>query len=128
MQQTETYQLNLIETSDTFSPEPLNENMEKVEAKFAGLDQADAALNSRVTVLEGHKIAVGSYTGGGSQAYTVQVGFRPRAVIIQQATHIGDCFMATAAGGCVTLTDTGFALKGGEMLNNGSRYNYIAIG
>ena len=126
MQQTKTYQLNKIDMDDTFSTAPLNENMDKLDTTLSLLEGADAALNSRVATLEGHKIVVGTYTGGGSQAYTVQVGFRPRAVIIQEPKLIGDCFMATAAGGCVTLTDTGFALKGGEMLNSGS-YNYIAI-
>ena len=31
MQQTETYKLNLIETSDPFSPQALNENTQKLE-------------------------------------------------------------------------------------------------
>ncbi|MBD5118969.1 MAG: hypothetical protein HDT37_07660 [Clostridiales bacterium] len=129
MQQTEMYQLNLIETSDTFSPAPLNENMEKVEAKFAALDGADAALGRRITTLEGLKVVAGSYTGIGGQSTvrsTIQVGFRPRAVILQQATASGDCYIATAAGGGATMTDTGFIPiphMDGPLL-----YNYIAIG
>ena len=43
MQQTQTYKLNLIETSDTFSPAPLNENMEKVEAGISAEAAARAA-------------------------------------------------------------------------------------
>jgi len=42
MQQTKTYKLNLIETSDTFSPDPLNENTEKLEAEVS----AEAAARS----------------------------------------------------------------------------------
>lgn len=41
MQQTTTYKLNLIETDDVFSPEPLNQNTQKVEA---ALSDAAAAL------------------------------------------------------------------------------------
>lgn len=40
MQQTTTYKLNLIETDDVFSPEPLNQNTQKVEAVLADAAQA----------------------------------------------------------------------------------------
>ena len=46
MQQTTTYKLNLIETDDVFSPEPLNQNTRKVEA---ALSDAAAALASETT-------------------------------------------------------------------------------
>ena len=36
MQQTDKYQLNLIEPSDTFSPAPLNENAQKLEEALQG--------------------------------------------------------------------------------------------
>ncbi len=73
MQQTEKYQFNLIETSDTFSPDPLNENMEKAEQ---ALSAEAAALDSRVTVLEAHKIVAGYHAGTGF----VDLGFTPAAV------------------------------------------------
>ena len=44
MQQTPTYKLNLIETSDLFSPNPLNENAQKLEAALAA--KADAAQSA----------------------------------------------------------------------------------
>ena len=37
MQKTETYQFNLIEGSDAFSQEPINENTKAMEAILAGL-------------------------------------------------------------------------------------------
>ena len=49
MQQTKNYKLNLIETSDTFSPAPLNENAEKTEAALAALHAADTALTGAVS-------------------------------------------------------------------------------
>ena len=42
MQHTDKYKLNLIETSDPFSPEPLNENAQAIEAQLAALDAAKA--------------------------------------------------------------------------------------
>ena len=47
MQQTEHYSLNLIETSDTFTPQPLNENTQALDAKLADLDTQAGSLNSR---------------------------------------------------------------------------------
>ena len=69
MQQTDKYQLNLIEASDTFSPAPLNENAQKLEAALAAVRAeaaaADAALDQRVQVLEAHRYVVGKVTTGG---------------------------------------------------------------
>ena len=74
MQQTEKYKLNLIEKTDTFSPDPLNENMEKVEAAITA---EAAALDQRLQVIEAHKIAIGSAIYAGN---TVHLGFTPRAL------------------------------------------------
>lgn len=48
MQQTDKYQLNLIESSDTFSPAPLNENAQKLEAAIA----AEAAAGAQACAAE----------------------------------------------------------------------------
>lgn len=49
MQQTDKYKLNLIEKTDTFSPDALNENMEKVEGSITA---EAAALDQRLQVCE----------------------------------------------------------------------------
>lgn len=46
MQQTSKYKLNLIETSDRFSPDPLNENAEKLETQLAAETQARTAADT----------------------------------------------------------------------------------
>ena len=46
MQHTEKYKFNLIETSDTFSPDALNANARTAEAQLAALAATDAALAS----------------------------------------------------------------------------------
>lgn len=91
MQHTEKYKLDLIEKDDTFSPDPLNENMKKVEGALkaeTGARQAadaaeaqaragaDAALDQRVSVLELHKCVTGVHAGSGF----VDLGFTPLAV------------------------------------------------
>ena len=91
MQQTEKYKLNLIESSDPFLPEGLNANTQKVEdvlaAREALSDEKLAEMDSRVTVLEGHKLAFGTYKGEVyahvTQAQTIHVGFDPAAVFLQ---------------------------------------------
>ena len=99
MQQTTKYKLNLIEKSDTFSPDPLNQNTQKVEnalsaatahtdagdrAEASARASADAALAQRVTALEAHHIYVGTYTGNGSttDGQTINLGFTPAAVLL----------------------------------------------
>ena len=80
MQHTEKYKLDLIEKDDTFSPDPLNENMKKVEgalkAEAAARTAADAALDRRVSVLELHRCVTGVHAGSGF----VDLGFTPLAV------------------------------------------------
>lgn len=85
MQHTETYNLNLIETSDTFSPDPLNQNAQALEDALS--DETDAreadvaALDARVLSLEGKHIKCGMYTiNQNTVPLTIHLGFTPKAV------------------------------------------------
>lgn len=83
MQQTEKYKFNLIEPSDPFLPDGLNENTQKIED---ALTAHENTVEQRLTVLEGHKVALGSYTGTcrdtteaeQTKEQFVYLGFRPR--------------------------------------------------
>ena len=130
MQHTKTYDLNLIETSDTFSPAPLNENMEKLEAAItAGADaeaqartDAVAALDARVTTLEGHHVAAGTFTNSGSDQI-IELGFYPLLVIIQPGYNVPT--LVTRAGSPqITLVANGFRASGNLYT---STYSYFAI-
>lgn len=111
MQQTETYKLNLIELSDKFSPDPLNENAQKLEAAlFAETETRSgqtAGLEQRVAVLESRKIAVGSFTGTGKDL-TISLPFTPLAVIAQRNSSFG-------AG----ISVKGFPYSGLHVVDNG---------
>ncbi len=133
MQQTDQYQLNLIEKDDTFSPDPLNENARRLEealqaAREAGDAEAAAReeLAQRVAALEVHKIAAGSYTAG-SSPQTINVGFYPRAAIVHGGS--GGTFLATrsASGsdGTISLTGNGFVVTGSA--NRSGTYAYLAL-
>ena len=94
MQQTSKYQFNLIDSGDTFSPAPLNDNMEKVEAQFGAMEESltelaqsvDNDLSAITAALgsEGQnaRITWGSYSGNGSGSRTLTFPFRPALVVI----------------------------------------------
>ena len=86
MQHTETYNLNLIETSDTFSPDPLNQNAQALEDALSdeadARESADSALDARLKVFEAKHVKVGMYTAPTQDAVpmTLNLGFTPKAV------------------------------------------------
>ena len=199
MQQTETYQLNLIETSDTFSPAPLNENAQKLESALtaarteaaAGIAAgdaaeaqarasadaaeaqarasadaaeaqtrasadaaeanaraaADAALGQRVTALELHKLAVGTYTGiydsesssSSLRSQTISLGFTPRFVLVKGGVShtaafdqiaVAETPVPNPSDGLLQIVDGGFWVSRtvSSTLNaKGKTYPYIAL-
>ena len=140
MQHTNKYQLDLIETSDTFSPAPLNENMQKVEAALLTKAQAadHAALDQRVQVLEGHKVVSGIYIGngvGGMNGQFIDLGFTPRAVIVNMIS--GSAYMAVPGRPCYTallvVVENGFTASTSgpsssiSLNSTNAQYAYLAI-
>ena len=129
MQQTQAYKLNLIETSDTFSPAPLNENAQKleqaVEAARAEAAAGEAALSDRVTVLEGHKLAVGTFTGDGATTHFIGLPFAPIYVLVAPGYNV-PCAGVEGLNNHVMLLANGFQVKS-DMNRNGSLYSYFAI-
>lgn len=92
MQQTEKYQLNLIDPSDDFSPEPLNQNMETVDVQ---LSDHDARLtNLTADVHPGApgqiaRVATGTYVGEGAcgpdHPNSLTFDFKPVLVFVRSA-------------------------------------------
>ena len=82
MQQTETYKLNLIESSDPFLPDALNENTQKLEEVVS---EKLGEMDQRVTVLEAKKFAVGTYKAEMNETLKVEVGFTPIALYVGQS-------------------------------------------
>lgn len=154
MQQTAKYKLNLIEKSDTFSPDPLNQNTQKVEnalsAATAHADAGDkaeaaarAALAQRVTALEAHKMVVGTYTGNGSttDGQTINLGFTPAAVLLcnynTQNFHMltEENYVAGSSLGTILyytrIVEGGFWTKTGSPYGiwnaQNAKYHFIAL-
>ena len=91
MQQTSKYQFKLIEGTDKFLPDPLNQNVQKTENLLAGLegDLVDGLSQMLAAMGSGGqtcRIATGSYTGTGTHnednPRALTFAFFPRLVII----------------------------------------------
>ena len=117
MQQTTKYKFNLIETSDTFSPDALNANARTAEAQLAALADADAALEQTIastksalqaaigTAGKTCRIAYGSYVGTGYADATygpsITTDFRPLVLFVGTAdnTPYGSVMFRSNNGG-----------------------------
>ena len=147
MQQTQNLKLNLIETDDSLSPAPLNENMDKLEAAITAESETrqteTAALDQRLQVLEIHKAVTGTYRGRyGEVQLTLELGFTPAAVFVacQQKTYTvlalldSPGYTSTRAADITIVPNgflVGFDLKlgfgGGAFNNHNTLYHYIAF-
>lgn len=100
MQQTGTYKLNLIETSDTFSPNPLNENTEKLEKALSeGLasetsartaaDQAEASARAEADQAEASARAAADQAEATTrqQAVSAEAAARQQAISDEASTR-----------------------------------------
>ena len=144
MQQTDKYQLNLIENEDTFSPDPLNGNAEKLEAALIRLEGADAAeaqaraaadkaLDQRIRVFEARHLAIGTYKLQSTAVTEVNLGFDPAAVIILSTNSyfIGGMLLPDA-GGNGKIIPNGFQVSAssaaGTINNSHGTFAYVAFG
>ena len=138
MQHTETYNLNLIETSDTFSPDPLNQNAQAledaVEAARAEAQAADSALDARLKVFEAKHVKVGMYRVLNTLVpLTINVGFTPKVVLAFDPT--GQRFGSLYQGYSISSTPPSEIVPGGFRINTvtsnglsaGGYFVYIAF-
>ena len=143
MQQTETYNLNIIETDDTFSPDALNANARTLETQLARIDAAAAALAATVP-----KFTCGAYVGDGKKNRMIELPFTPQMVYVGIAYfgtdytyngssnrfHGGVAVTGVAAGldtPIVEIVDGGFRVSyistNSSANSSDSRYRYFAL-
>lgn len=142
MQHTETYNLNLIETSDTFSPDPLNQNAQAledaVEAARAEAQAADSALDARLKAFEAKHIKCGIYTAPQTDntPMTISLGFTPKAVLVLNGSgsQFGALFNGHSFGAnpYAEVVTGGFRLRrtgssSGGISSAGNTFVYIAM-
>ena len=146
MQQTTKYQFKLIEGSDDFSPQPLNDNVEKVEEVLEDMAETVEAVQSTADAAfcpTNKSYVVGSYMGNNGTK-TIELGFCPSFLIIsgdggstslvghyqEYGDHVG-LMSADLIYDTVTLTATGFKVVDNSdsypRLNEHRTYIYIAF-
>lgn len=86
MQHTSKYQFKLIEGTDSFSPGPLNDNMEKVEEQFEAVEEEFLEVMTNLgSGGNTARISCGSYVGtgtyGAGNPNTLTFDFRPLLLI-----------------------------------------------
>lgn len=102
MQQTTTYKLNLIETDDVFSPEPLNQNTQKVEAVLADAaqalaDETAARQSADAAGTAAWQSAVSAEATARQNADTAEATARQNAIASEAATRQNAIAAETAA-------------------------------
>lgn len=136
MQQTTSREFSIIESSDPFLPEALNDNTRKIEAALdAHETQTKAvtdALAARITTMEGHKMVMGTYTGDGVNNRVIPLPFTPTLVITHSLSY-HSTLVATpdCDSNCyVQVVEGGFKLRYMKGMidepNAGGKYVYIA--
>lgn len=144
MQQTNRYKLNLIDKADTFSPDPLNENTEKLEAQLAAEAQARAAADSAETKARADAVAAeakaradadASEASTRAAADTAEVKNRTAAVSAEaQARADADASEASARAAADTALDSriktleAHKLATGQYKGNGVSGRVINLG
>ncbi len=146
MQQTNQYKLNLIESGDTFSAQPINENTEKLEGAL--LAQVQAIEDAKASGLQ---VVTGSYTGtgtyGSKNKNTLTFPFDPLVLILAQADsgHCAGVWLQGTSSGISYISDNDAATviltwtdrsvswqnpSGSlyQLNESGRTYRYIALG
>ncbi len=137
---TTNYQLHSWLPSDEFHLTEINENFTaldaalKAEAGSAAQKQAalETALGERV------RMVTGGYNGSSQTTITVELGFKPKAVVIintrREVSSVDLSFLAVENGinnDAVTLTETGFIAtnisRNGAYMNYPAKYHYAAF-
>ena len=130
MQQTETYKLNLIESSDPFLPNALNENTQKIEEV---VQEKLGEMDARVTVLEGRRLAMGNYVGEGKHV-EISLGFNAKVLVVFSTGTatvgiLGILLEGISTVGGLYLTEGGFrASNGGSYARANTGYAFFALG
>ena len=125
MQQTDKYKLNLIESSDPFLPDALNENTRKLEQAVSehleGMDQ-------RVQFLEACHIYAGSHRNTSSSMDFISLPFTPYAIMI---FFEGKSFLTVSGpdgieNSNLLIAESGFRVH--TVLTRSALYTFIAFG
>ena len=117
-----------------------------LSAEAAARESADSALDTRLTAAETAlplkcECYFGTYTGNGSQPRTIELGFKPKAVLVIPQNgymsysvngnpyYYGGFALEEQSGTAFAVTDTGFQIKSlsGNVQTNTRNTKYLFI-
>ena len=128
MQQTEKYKLNLIEPSDPFLPDSLNQNTQKIEDAMAA---HETKVSGQIFTLDAKavKTAFGELPKAGiNETLTVSLSFTPYAVLVLFSPTGVNCYAdMQVAGNLSGRSRIGIQEKGFSVRMDGSCV-YLAFG
>ena len=105
---TEHYGLHQWEATDDFLRTDFNADHQLIDAALAGLEEDKA------------EIVVGSYVGNGASSRSISLGFRPRAVLLENN-------MGERKGFGFQDSHGGLALENGPLMGNGQEDDILYI-
>ena len=118
---TTNYQLHQWEASDDFLRTDFNTDFQKIDAAVKGVETEAIAEAGKKC-----ELTIGQFTGTGAGTYTVNLGFRPRFLMVYESRYTGIRSEVMYAD-YLAFTDTGFTMEysdyGGANVKGGV-YSY----
>ena len=105
---TTNYQLHQWVPGDNFLRTDFNTDFQKIDAAIKGVETAAIAESGKKC-----ELTIGQFTGTGSGAYTVDLGFRPRFLMIWGESYSG-FWSEVMREDYLTITDSGFSMAYSE--------------
>lgn len=137
---TENYGLHQWVPEDGFLRTDFNQDFQKIDEAIKGVEtgantalalKADAATTQAALEIKA-EIIHGSYVGNGAEAQQIQLGFKPRLVLIPADEYYSFVTMEGFYNALLSVTDTGFQAEYISVYNftpngSGETYQYIAL-
>ena len=121
---TSNYQLHQWVPGDNFLRTDFNTDFQKIDAAIKGVETEALAEAGKKC-----ELTIGQFTGNGEQYYNMNLGFKPRFLMIWATSYAGTC-SEVMGDPYLDLTDTGFRMEYSERdyaNHTGRIYDYHAF-
>ena len=130
---TEHYQLHQWEPTDDFLRTDFNTDFAKIDAALGEKAETEELVEVRNLAESKCRAVVGSYTGNGAARQTVNMGFRPKVVVVDDtSSYSSGCELGLDGidERSVTVVNVGFQVDAApqDLTESGTLYRYYAIG
>lgn len=130
---TSNYQLHQWVPEDNFLRTDFNEDFAKIDAALG--EKAGVEELAEVQTMAGNKcrVVIGSYTGNGASSQTINLGFRPKVVVVDDtSSYSSGCELGLDGidERSVTVVNVGFQVDASpqDLTESRTLYRYYALG